>query len=192
MTSLNGLPTITTFTGKLFNFLEPDPDSICIEDIAHGLAYENRFANQGICHYSVAQHSLLVEQNVPFSGKWKRSVADVVKLRLIALLHDATEAYLGDMAKPLKRVIPQYQAIEEKVHRAIAKRFKLASSVMPASVKAADAQLFANEWASFMRPLGSDAKLPFDPAIGVIQAWSAEMSEIRFLKRFKELFGDNA
>lgn len=105
---------ITTFSGKKVSLLNPTPDMICIEDIAHGLAYENRFGNQRALHYSVAQHSILVSCNSPES------------IRKEALLHDATEAYISDVIKPLKVILgTKYNEIERKFQYAIVSKFKL-------------------------------------------------------------------
>lgn len=102
---------VSTFSGNRFYPLEPRIDHVDIEDIAHGLAYQCRFNGQTQEFYSVAQHSLLVCSLVP------------TDLRLAALLHDAAEAYLGDMVKPLKVLLPEFAAIEDKVSAIIAAAF---------------------------------------------------------------------
>ncbi|MDP3133715.1 MAG: phosphohydrolase, partial [Burkholderiaceae bacterium] len=91
---------ISTFKGNRFYPAEPRIDGIDIEDIAHGLAYQCRFNGQTSAFYSVAQHSLMVADLVPPA------------LRRAALLHDAAEAYLGDMVKPLKALVPDFGHIE--------------------------------------------------------------------------------
>ncbi len=102
---------ISTYLGNRFYPLERRIDTIDIEDIAQGLAYQCRFNGQTSNFYSVAQHSLLVAKLLP------------VHRRKAALLHDAAEAYLGDMVKPLKRLLPEYSEIEDAVTRLIADRF---------------------------------------------------------------------
>lgn len=104
-------PYVSTFSGNRFYPLEPCIDRVAIEDIAHGLAYQCRFNGQTQEFYSVAQHSLVVASLVP------------TDLRLAALLHDAAEAYLGDMVKPLKVLLPEFAAIEDKVSGLIANAF---------------------------------------------------------------------
>lgn len=104
---------VSTFSGNRFYPLEPRIDRVAIEDIAHGLAYQCRFNGQTCEFYSVAQHSLVVSALVP------------PPLRLAALLHDAAEAYLGDMVKPLKVLLPEFGVIEEKVSAIIADTFGL-------------------------------------------------------------------
>ncbi|HEY0490172.1 MAG TPA: phosphohydrolase [Telluria sp.] len=102
---------VSTFSGNRFYPLEPRIDRVAIEDIAHGLAYQCRFNGQTCEFYSVAQHSLIVASLVPPA------------LRMAALLHDAAEAYLGDMVKPLKVLLPEFAAIEDKVTRIIGDTF---------------------------------------------------------------------
>ena len=104
-------PYVSTFLGNRFYPLVPCIDHVAIEDIAHGLAYQCRFNGQTSQFYSVAQHSLIVASLVP------------TNLRLAALLHDAAEAYLGDMVKPLKVLLPAFAAIEDQVSAIIAEAF---------------------------------------------------------------------
>ncbi|MEJ7807277.1 MAG: phosphohydrolase [Telluria sp.] len=104
-------PYVSTFSGNRFYPLVPRIDHVSIDDIAHGLAYQCRFNGQTSQFYSVAQHSLIVAQLVP------------TDLRLAALLHDAAEAYLGDMVKPLKVLLPAFAAIEDQVSAIIATAF---------------------------------------------------------------------
>jgi 5'-deoxynucleotidase YfbR-like HD superfamily hydrolase len=125
-------PYVSTFSGNRFYPLEPRIDRVAIEDIAHGLAYQCRFNGQTCEFYSVAQHSLVVAGLVP------------PELRLAALLHDAAEAYLGDMVKPLKVLLPEFAAIEEKVTLIIADTFGVDFSDY-APIKAADLIALATE-----------------------------------------------
>lgn len=84
---------IQTFSGRQFFPLEPRVEDVCIEDIAHGLSNLCRYAGHCECFYSVAQHCLLVSRVVP------REHA------LRGLLHDASEAYLIDVPRPIKHSI---------------------------------------------------------------------------------------
>jgi hypothetical protein len=104
---------VSTFSGNRFYPLEPRIDRVAIEDIAHGLAYQCRFNGQTHAFYSVAQHSLIVAGLV------------APPLGLAALLHDAAEAYLGDMVKPLKVLLPEFAALEDRVTAIIAATFGL-------------------------------------------------------------------
>jgi len=84
---------ILTYTGKRFDTLNPKPEDICIEDIAHALSMICRFGGHCRQFYSVAQHCLLVSCNLP------------VEAELWGLMHDAAEAYVGDVVTPIKRLL---------------------------------------------------------------------------------------
>ena len=105
---------ITTVTGNRINLRDPLPNSISITDITHALSHIPRFGAHTWQFYSVAQHSLLVASLAP----------EAIKLE--ALLHDASEAYLGDVIKPLKILIGrEYQVLEDTFMLAIIRRFNL-------------------------------------------------------------------
>jgi len=106
-------PKILTKSGIYFDLVNPNPDDVCIEDIAAALGKLCRFTGHTKHFYSVAQHCLLVSHNAP------------QHLKLHALLHDASEAYLGDVSSPLKQLIPMYKVLEENVQAAVNSRFKL-------------------------------------------------------------------
>lgn len=113
MHTVSPYPTnyISTYLGNRFHPEGPRIDHVALEDIAHGLAYQCRFNGQTRAFYSVAQHSLLVASVLP------------PELHRAALLHDAAEAYLGDMVKPLKRLLPDFGRIEAGVTQLIAQAF---------------------------------------------------------------------
>lgn len=123
---------IVTASGKRFWPLAAEPEDVCIEDIAHALANVCRFAGHCSVFYSVAQHSIHVSHLVPAEDA------------LAGLLHDATEAYIGDMCRPLKALMPEYQEAEQRLWNVIADRFGL-NRVMPLMVKAADDIALATE-----------------------------------------------
>ena len=125
-------PTILTHSGISFNLLEPDPDLIEIEDIAHALSHLCRFTGHTKCFYSVAEHSVLVSLYVP------------PQFGLEALLHDAAEAYIGDVSSPLKAQLHEYRNIEFKLDQAIRKRFGLPPKQSPC-IKQADLIMLATE-----------------------------------------------
>ena len=104
---------ITTRSGRQVNLLDPQYSQIDINDIAHGLAYQCRFNGQTSRFYSIAQHSLMVSSILPDH------------LKLAGLLHDAAEAYVGDVVHPLKVLLPDYQSIEFNFTQAIGLRFNV-------------------------------------------------------------------
>jgi len=94
-----------TYTGKKFWPLDPHPDEICIEDIAHALSLLCRFGGHCKEFYSVAQHSVLGANELFWEYKENNTDADYISFAIHFLLHDATEAYLCDLPRPIKRAI---------------------------------------------------------------------------------------
>ncbi|TKI02119.1 HD family hydrolase, partial [Martelella alba] len=123
---------ITTFSGRHFDYADPDINSICITDIIHALSNECRYAGHCSQFYSVAQHSVLTSMIVPPA------------FALEALLHDAAEAYCKDIPAPLKRLLPDYHAVENRVDAVIRRRFGLPEAMSP-EVKRADLIMLATE-----------------------------------------------
>lgn len=129
--------SIRTYSGKVFDIEILDPDSICIEDIAHGLSNTCRFGGQLENFYSVAQHSVYVAMEVPHG------------IKLAALLHDAAEAYIGDMPSPFKKLMPDYKKLETRIMQAIALKFGFAFPLSEV-IKRADEKLLQEEWNAFV------------------------------------------
>ena len=123
---------ISTYLGNRFYPFSGKIKDIHIEDIAHGLAYQCRFNGQTCAFYSVAQHSLLVANMLPGH------------LKLAGLLHDASEAYVGDMVKPLKIFMPQYERFERQVAETINQFFGL-EHIDHVAIKRADIVMLATE-----------------------------------------------
>jgi len=119
-------------SGRRLDLLDPAPLDIEIEDIAHGLAFVARWNGQtrGDFAYSVAEHSLLVEEI------FARLVPDApVKWRLAALLHDAPEYVIGDMISPVKSAIgPAYGELDQRLTAAVHLRFGL-PAMLPLGIK---------------------------------------------------------
>ncbi|CAB4158959.1 hypothetical protein UFOVP706_43 [uncultured Caudovirales phage] len=147
-------------SGRLVNPLELSVDDVELGDIAHALSLVCRYGGHASRHYSVAEHSLLVERIVRMEGGGP-------ELCLWALLHDASEAYLGDMIRPLKRLtaFAEYREIEARAQRVVCARFGLTGE-MPEEVKSADNRVLANEAAVLMRSGGRDWGVG-QPVVGV-------------------------
>lgn len=173
-------PTIQLQSGAYFDFREPRFWQITIEDIAHALSNICRFTGHVREFYSVAQHSVLVSNIVP------------AKHALAGLLHDATEAYIGDMSSPLKTLNPAYKEIEHRIWAQIAMRFKLPWT-LPAAIKEADNIALVTERRDLM-----PNSVKHDPTAW---AWTVDIplldyrihpvspseAKAQFLKRFKEI-----
>ena len=121
-------------SGRRLDLLDPAPLDIEVEDIAHGLAFVARWNGQtrGDWPYSVAEHSLLVEEIF-----FRSNPAAEPRWRLAALLHDAPEYVLGDMISPVKAAVGEgYGELDARLSAAVHLRFGL-PAVIPAQVKAA-------------------------------------------------------
>lgn len=166
---------IQTFTGQQFWPLDPRPEEIHIEDIAHSLSLQCRYAGHCSEFYSVAQHSVLIAQAMPR------------ELALWGLLHDAAEAYVVDVPRPLKAHLPGYKAIETAVMNSVVVRFGLTPSVMPSEVKRADDAILADEVQALMKEPSQPWDLP-QPALCInIVPWPPETAKHLFLMSFKAL-----
>ena len=170
---------LETASGLKFDPLNPKPDQITIEDIAHALSQVCRFAGHTRHFYSVAQHSYLGSFLVPEEdAKW-------------FLLHDASEAYIGDLISPLKYLTEAgkaYRPIEKRIMQVICQKFGL-PEVQPPSVHAADVAMLYAEKKQIMGPIPWDRKWgkiikPADIKIREMLPWKAKQL---FLKRFLEL-----
>lgn len=166
-----------TYSGKRFNPIDPNVKDISIIDIAHGLSNVCRYGGQCKKFMSVAQHSVICSWEAsPSNKKW-------------ALLHDASEAYIGDIISPLKQTqqYESYREIEENLMRAICTRFELPLE-QPEEVHEIDLLVRHTE----MRDFGS---IPEEYYINetmleyVITPLPPRESKILFLKTFSNLFG---
>lgn len=163
-----------TFTGRQFWPLDPRPEEIFIEDIAHALSMACRYGGHCLRFYSVAEHSVLVSYVVPPS------------IALSGLLHDAAEAYVADVIRPIKPHLSGYHDIEQRVWLSVAERFGL-DAALPDSVKSADNAVLLAEQAKNMAPAPAPWCIPGVAANVPIACWSPEIAERRFLQRFAEL-----
>ena len=167
---------IYTNSGKHFNLITPRPEQICIDDIACGLSNICRFTGQLNEFYSVAQHSVLASLIVPPEFAFE------------ALMHDAQEAYLGDVSSPLKSLLPDYRQIERVVEMVIRMNYGL-PAVMSSVVKHADLTMLATERRDFDMDDGTPWPIleGIEPLASVISPLSPRQAMVQFLSRFYEL-----
>jgi hypothetical protein len=165
-----------TYSGKRIWIDDIRPEDIDIRDIAHALAMQCRYAGHCVQFYSVAEHSVLLANYVaPEHAMW-------------ALLHDASEAYLVDIPRPIKPFLANYYDLEANVMAAVCGRFGLKIGGMPKPVKEADNRIIADEyrrnmfsvpgleWEDYQHPLGIE-----------LQLWSPDEAELQFLEAYDRL-----
>ncbi len=174
---------MSTYTGKTIDLQALKTKDIAIEDIAHGLSNCCRYVGQCSEFYSVAEHSYRMAQYLEAQGRKK-------PLCLLALLHDASEAYLGDLHTDLKAILPEYKALEKQVMSLILRRYNCWSA--PTSdymkiVKDLDIKIRTAEVEYLLT--GVDAfswkLVPFDYKI--VSTASPGKAESEFLKMFDKL-----
>lgn len=164
---ISGLYTpdcVRTQSGVYVNVINPTPDMIVIEDIAHSLSNLCRFGGHTKDFYSVAQHSILCADLV--EGK---------EHKLAALLHDASEAYLIDVPSPLKKHLPDYRKIEDNMMKVIANKFKI-KFPFDKKIKEADEKMLKTEWSILLEQDKED-----------FFCWSPPIANLKFMKMFRKL-----
>ncbi len=184
-------------SGRRLDLLDPSPLDIEIEDIAHGLARVARWNGQthGINSFSVAQHSLVVEEIA------RHLEIDLPAPTLLAiLLHDAAEYVIGDMISPFKAVLGEsYKSTESRLMNAVHVRFALppkpAAGII-ALTKRADricafheaTRLAGFEVTEAEKLFGKKIQLPAR-ILALLEPWATQVAQERYLTRFKELTG---
>ena len=177
---------ILTRSGRKIDLAKPTADMIDPTDIAHALSMQVRFNGHVRSFYSVAQHCILVADLVPAED------------RLAALLHDATEAYVGDLVRPLKEgmrdfyeshaLVSLYDAVERNIWHAICERFDL-DTTLPDSVKHADLVALATEKRDLMpnHPEAWPCLVGIEPILQFIDPWPQQQAAIHYHGRLLEL-----
>lgn len=167
---------LLTHTGHHVDLADPQPDMIDLVDIVVGLSREARFAGQSKVFYSVAQHSTLASRIV------------APEFALEALLHDASEAYLKDIPRPLKLLLPDYRRIEHRMQDVIRARFGLPDA-QSYPVTEADRIMLATERRDLMPEDACDWPClanvrPLDKRINAV---GYHRAEALFMQRFLEV-----
>lgn len=172
---------IQTYTGKQFWPMDPKPEHIDIQDIAHALSNLCRYNGHCQKFYSVAEHSVLVMKAVT---RVNRSPG----VRLCALLHDASEAYLADVPRPVKPFLTGYKEAELKVELAIAEHFHLPHANEFPVIKEMDTQILVDEVKALMPKQSVDWHRHLGEPLGyTIHGLTPEVARYEFLKEFEHL-----
>lgn len=171
---------IQTYNGGRFDFFNMSKEKLDINAIAHALSQVCRFGGHCREFYSVAQHSVYVSQLCKPDN------------RMAGLMHDATEAYIGDMVSPLKKLVPEFQNYESDLWRVVASQFGIPKK-LPDDVKAADLAMLSAEARDLC---GADPTTwglkPARADIPTIAPWSCKLAKKYFLEEFHRLSGEYA
>lgn len=171
---------ITTVSGKYFDLLKPEEYEYDIHEIASALSNLCRYTGHVNSFYSVAEHSVLVSRLVPDS------------LALCGLLHDSSEAFVGDVSSPLKKLLPEYQKIEDNIQRAISGHYNLPYP-FPVEIHEADKKMYWQERQS-IADNGIKDRLWHQDRRAARKVEAKGMSPIHakrmFLQRFNEIKGN--
>jgi len=194
---------VMTASGRRFWPLAPRAADVHLEDIAHALAAIARFGGHTRVPYSVAQHSVLVSRELA-------AASPVPEVALIGLLHDAAEAYLGDVPRPLKHS-PTYEAYREAERRlqgVIYRAFSLQAwahveddqrsgatrrflDAWHRRLQLVDRQMLRTEQAQLMPPPApGEVRDDVAPLPLTIEPWSFADARAEFLQTFARLEGD--
>ena len=179
---------IVTYTGKLFDIFNPKPELICIEDIAHALANICRFTGHVRKFYSVAEHSVRMALSHELKGH-----------PMVRLLHDAAEAYFGDIATPVKQKVyvpdgitfrPIY-VVEAKILAAISCAFGVDLKNDPV-IKEGDKRMALTEIRDLMPKTDAWAGwyVKFEPLKERIEPWTPAFAEVQFLLTYNSLLSE--
>lgn len=174
---------IRVHSGRLIDLENLQPQDILIQDIAHALSNICRFGGHIPRFYSVAQHCCFVADLVPYPA------------RLEGLMHDAAEAYIGDMVTPIKHLPSMYgfRALESKVEAAIAKAFGLGFGYWRNEIKAADGLAYVTESINFKGTVEDSMREKFGIVVGPdgrvveLNVWTPEQAKVMFLDKFREI-----
>lgn len=181
---VNTPDAIFTHSGIFIRPLDPNPDAIRIEDIAHALSNQCRWTGHTSRFYSVAEHCV---------GVSRLAAMQAHEWGLSALLHDASEAYLADLARPIKKAPGLgeiYLEVEARLEDAVAARFN--TFVDPLSyreIKEADEMMLWAEAKLLLPRLGALLPAPTEIALGFVKGLSPASAEDLFLRRFYDCGG---
>lgn len=154
----------------------PDRRVVELEDIAHALSHVCRFGGHVCRHYSVAQHSVLLSYECHREDM------------LNALLHDAAEAYVGDVVRPFKLQIPWFKPLEARWLRAISKALGTPLIREPRRLVRVHEALLASERRDLLKDVPSlDWGLTEEPLRRKVTPWAPKEAKARFLLRCQDL-----
>jgi hypothetical protein len=182
-----GLPTdtayraaefIETYTGRAFYPLNPRQEDISIIDIAHGLSLQCRYGGQITDFYSVAEHSVLLAMYA--EQELHANVIDCLQI----LMHDAPEAFMTDIPRPVKQYMPEYRKWDHGIDEAIRTWLSLEGVKRPDFQDEIDSRIIVDERAQLKSDSGLDWGHNLKALDLEMQKWAPRRAEIEFLMRY--------
>lgn len=173
--------TIRLRSGCYFDLSDPCEDQFMLEDIAGGLSKICRFGGQIECFYSVAEHAYWCATQASHDGLPEFVVATI-------LLHDAAEAFVGDVVKPLKIMLADFSAIEDRVERVIERKFGVDFRTHKDSIRKIDHEMLIAERRAMFS--ADDVQWPGESTARRLnidfQKWSPSQAERHFLRMARD------
>jgi hypothetical protein len=172
---------IETYTGKNFEFLDPKPESVDVFDIANALSKSCRYVGHVSDFYSVAEHCCHL-YDFGYNGDQAFTKRD----RRTLLMHDASEAYLADIARPVKKILPDYQALEAKIEAMLSEKFDL-EYPFPKWLKELDTRILLDERKSlqpFAKHVWAVDNTDLKPLGVQIHCWPPAQAAREYLYRY--------
>lgn len=181
------------YTGTRFYTFAPSPNEVRIDDIAHALGFQCRYNGNCKRFYSVAEHSCLLSDWVRGNGP-RGGMGDQAAFEdpfrheaLIALMHDAAEAYIGDLVRPVKHRMPEFKELEGVIERVVFPSLGLPPE-LPGWMKALDSRILCDErWQVMLTQENEWSTDELEPLGVRIRFWRPERAEYEFHRRFMEL-----
>jgi len=177
---------IETYTGRAFWPLNPTMDALSVIDIAHALSNQCRYSGHVAFFYPVAQHCCLLAEWLARRGG---SALDCLQI----LMHDAPEAYLVDVPRPVKQYMPQYRVWDHAVNDVIREWMGWKNIPIPSFQDEFDSRIIVDERAQLMSCSPNDWGHKLEPMGIVIQPWTPEEAEQTFLTQYaaysREVYG---
>jgi hypothetical protein len=172
---------IELHSGERFFYRSPTADMIHLSDIAASLGKTARYAGHTHTFYSVAEHSCLLM-------RWaRRNIVPDRRLLRTILMHDATEAYIPDVPRPLKHMVPLFREFEGSIERVMSPKFDLISP-HPAIIREIDSRILRDEREQAMNPSGNDWGTDKLEPLGVkLHLWPPEVAIDNFLGDYAEV-----
>lgn len=172
-TFFNAVGWIATATGIRFNVLEPRAEDVSIHDIAHALSNQCRYGGHFKRLYSVAEHCVHVARLAPPDRK------------IEALLHDGSEAYLLDIPRPIKKAMPEYRAIEDRLMTVIGDRFGFSWPVSAEVTEIDNRILYDEVLQGMVPPPNIPWGIPGEPLGISLEFWTPARAKASFLDAFR-------